>query len=278
MDDLSILRRIVPAYRNPPGPQLLGRTLDYTGRLSTSPRTRTPRRSRADAVLAGGPVATASASATTSARPSPWPTSTSRSSRDQGRSALHSRCSDHDGLDSSGRLRTHVVGLCGTTYARRHPRTTGYPSPCRPPGRRHRPDHRRGVLRSTGGETNILASPSEKRALRVGHLSVVYQDPGEGSTSRDRRRHVADRLTAAGERQLGRIRPAPRPAAAPDVPLERRDRSECWSTRPAESVDFRASCPPPPADGLQEAGMSMVRPVSSSERFQRRWAWSALRA
>jgi alpha-D-ribose 1-methylphosphonate 5-triphosphate synthase subunit PhnI len=33
VDDLQILRRIVPAYRNPPGPQLLGRTLDYTGRL-----------------------------------------------------------------------------------------------------------------------------------------------------------------------------------------------------------------------------------------------------
>lgn len=32
-DELAILRRIVPAYRNPPGPQLLGRTLDYTGRL-----------------------------------------------------------------------------------------------------------------------------------------------------------------------------------------------------------------------------------------------------
>ncbi|TVR28415.1 MAG: phosphonate metabolism protein PhnI [Ilumatobacter sp.] len=28
-----VLRRIVPAYRNPPGPQLLGRTTDYTGRL-----------------------------------------------------------------------------------------------------------------------------------------------------------------------------------------------------------------------------------------------------
>ncbi len=33
MDHLEVLRRIVPAYRNPPGPQLLGRTLDYTGRL-----------------------------------------------------------------------------------------------------------------------------------------------------------------------------------------------------------------------------------------------------
>ncbi|MFP3906233.1 MAG: carbon-phosphorus lyase complex subunit PhnI [Acidimicrobiales bacterium] len=32
-DDAEVLRRIVPAFRNPPGPQLLGRTLDYTGRL-----------------------------------------------------------------------------------------------------------------------------------------------------------------------------------------------------------------------------------------------------
>jgi alpha-D-ribose 1-methylphosphonate 5-triphosphate synthase subunit PhnI len=32
-DEIAILRRIVPAYRTPPGPQLLGRTTDYTGRL-----------------------------------------------------------------------------------------------------------------------------------------------------------------------------------------------------------------------------------------------------
>ena len=31
--ELEVLRRIVPAYRTPPGPQLLGRTTDYTGRL-----------------------------------------------------------------------------------------------------------------------------------------------------------------------------------------------------------------------------------------------------
>jgi alpha-D-ribose 1-methylphosphonate 5-triphosphate synthase subunit PhnI len=30
---LQLLRRVVPAYRNPPGPQLLGRTTDYSGRL-----------------------------------------------------------------------------------------------------------------------------------------------------------------------------------------------------------------------------------------------------
>jgi alpha-D-ribose 1-methylphosphonate 5-triphosphate synthase subunit PhnI len=33
MAELEILRRIVPAYRTPPGPQLLGRTLDYVGRI-----------------------------------------------------------------------------------------------------------------------------------------------------------------------------------------------------------------------------------------------------
>jgi alpha-D-ribose 1-methylphosphonate 5-triphosphate synthase subunit PhnI len=32
-DELEILRRVVPAYRNPPGPQLLGLTSDYTGRI-----------------------------------------------------------------------------------------------------------------------------------------------------------------------------------------------------------------------------------------------------
>jgi alpha-D-ribose 1-methylphosphonate 5-triphosphate synthase subunit PhnI len=32
-DDLKIMRRISPAFRNPPGSQILGRTLDYVGRL-----------------------------------------------------------------------------------------------------------------------------------------------------------------------------------------------------------------------------------------------------
>ena len=32
-DELRVIRRIVPAFRNPPGPQLLGRTSDYTSRL-----------------------------------------------------------------------------------------------------------------------------------------------------------------------------------------------------------------------------------------------------
>jgi alpha-D-ribose 1-methylphosphonate 5-triphosphate synthase subunit PhnI len=37
-DEIDVVRRIVPAFRQPPGPQLLGRTLDYTGRiLDTTP-------------------------------------------------------------------------------------------------------------------------------------------------------------------------------------------------------------------------------------------------
>lgn len=33
MSELEVMRRIVPAYRTPPGTQLLGRTLDYVGRI-----------------------------------------------------------------------------------------------------------------------------------------------------------------------------------------------------------------------------------------------------
>ncbi|KAA9160260.1 carbon-phosphorus lyase complex subunit PhnI [Amycolatopsis acidicola] len=36
-DELLIMRRIVPAFREPYGPQLLGRTTDYTGRLLEKP-------------------------------------------------------------------------------------------------------------------------------------------------------------------------------------------------------------------------------------------------
>jgi alpha-D-ribose 1-methylphosphonate 5-triphosphate synthase subunit PhnI len=39
-DELLILRRIVPAFREPDGPQLLGRTTDYTGRLLEKPTSR----------------------------------------------------------------------------------------------------------------------------------------------------------------------------------------------------------------------------------------------
>ena len=41
-DELVILRRIVPAFRQPDGPQLLGRTSDYTGRMLEKPATQPP--------------------------------------------------------------------------------------------------------------------------------------------------------------------------------------------------------------------------------------------
>jgi phosphonate C-P lyase system protein PhnK len=82
-------------------------------------------------------------------------------------------------------------------------------------------------LRSVqGGETNVLAlTDAEKRALRVGHLSVVYQDPAEGlDLGVTAGGNVADRLTAAGERNLGRIRArASELLDRTDVPLERMD-------------------------------------------------------
>ena len=34
VNQIDVLRRIVPAFREPPGPQLLGKTLDYTGPVS----------------------------------------------------------------------------------------------------------------------------------------------------------------------------------------------------------------------------------------------------
>jgi alpha-D-ribose 1-methylphosphonate 5-triphosphate synthase subunit PhnI len=52
-DEIEILRRIVPAFRTPPGPQLLGRTLDYVGRLLETTDEDTLRdRAAADALAA----------------------------------------------------------------------------------------------------------------------------------------------------------------------------------------------------------------------------------
>jgi alpha-D-ribose 1-methylphosphonate 5-triphosphate synthase subunit PhnI len=36
-DEIEVMRRVVPAYQDPPGPQLLGRTLDYTSRVLEDP-------------------------------------------------------------------------------------------------------------------------------------------------------------------------------------------------------------------------------------------------
>lgn len=51
-DEIDVLRRIVPAFREPPGPQLLGRTLDYTGRLLDQTPEDEGRRQAAEAAAA----------------------------------------------------------------------------------------------------------------------------------------------------------------------------------------------------------------------------------
>lgn len=76
------------------------------------------------------------------------------------------------------------------------------------------------------GRRNVLElSPSDRRALRVGVLSVVYQDPAAGLDLRiSAGGNIADRLTAAGWRSYHDIR---RRAAAlldrVEVPLSRMD-------------------------------------------------------
>lgn len=51
-DEIDVIRRIVPAFREPPGPQLLGRTLDYTGRLLDTGDEDDARRAAAEAAAA----------------------------------------------------------------------------------------------------------------------------------------------------------------------------------------------------------------------------------
>jgi alpha-D-ribose 1-methylphosphonate 5-triphosphate synthase subunit PhnI len=63
MDNARVLRRIVPAFRNPPGPQLLGRTTDYTGRLldrtdDTVARERAEQRASESVILDNGELDT----------------------------------------------------------------------------------------------------------------------------------------------------------------------------------------------------------------------------
>ena len=77
-----------------------------------------------------------------------------------------------------------------------------------------------------GGRRNALSLEfSERRALRIGTLSVVYQDPSHGlDLGVSAGGNIAERLTAAGWRNYHRIR---RRAAAlldrVEVPLNRMD-------------------------------------------------------
>lgn len=74
--------------------------------------------------------------------------------------------------------------------------------------------------------TDVLALPdAERRALRIGHLAVVYQDPAEGlDLDVSAGGNIADRLTAAGWRSFGAIRTrAAELLERTEVPLERMD-------------------------------------------------------
>jgi phosphonate C-P lyase system protein PhnK len=76
------------------------------------------------------------------------------------------------------------------------------------------------------GATDILSlPPSERRALRVDQLSVVYQDPSEGLDLHvSAGGNIADRLTAANWRNFGQIRArAAELLARTEVPLDRMD-------------------------------------------------------
>ncbi|GAB3759388.1 alpha-D-ribose 1-methylphosphonate 5-phosphate C-P-lyase PhnJ [Microlunatus parietis] len=76
------------------------------------------------------------------------------------------------------------------------------------------------------GRTNVLdLDPAERRALRIGTLSVVYQDPAAGlDLGISAGGNVADRLTAAGWRSYHAIRDrAAELLERVEVPLERMD-------------------------------------------------------
>ncbi len=82
-------------------------------------------------------------------------------------------------------------------------------------------------LRSVdGGLADVLAlSAAPRRALRVEHLGVVYQDPADGlDLSISAGGNVAERLAAAGWRHFGRMRErAGALFVRTEIPLERMD-------------------------------------------------------
>jgi phosphonate C-P lyase system protein PhnK len=82
------------------------------------------------------------------------------------------------------------------------------------------------MQRRDGSTVDLLTmTASERRALRVDELSVVYQDAAEGlDLGVTAGGNVADRLTAAGWRNFGQIRErAAELLGRTEVPLERMD-------------------------------------------------------
>ena len=85
---------------------------------------------------------------------------------------------------------------------------------------------RRRGWRASMTDVDILAlDDPTRRALRVNHLSIVYQDPAEGLDLRlTAGGNVAERLTAAGWRHFGRIRDrASSLLGRTEIPVERMD-------------------------------------------------------
>ncbi len=83
-----------------------------------------------------------------------------------------------------------------------------------------------GVDRPGGTPADLLQlAPSDRRALRIDRLSVVYQDPAEGLDLRvSAGGNIAEPLTAAGWRHFGRIRQrAADLLSRTEVPLDRMD-------------------------------------------------------
>jgi putative phosphonate transport system ATP-binding protein len=89
-----------------------------------------------------------------------------------------------------------------------------------------RADRGEARLSSVGDDTDILAlDDPRRRALRINHVSIVYQDPAEGLDLRlSAGGNVAEPLVAAGWRHFGRIRDrAASLLSRTEIPVERMD-------------------------------------------------------
>jgi phosphonate C-P lyase system protein PhnK len=88
------------------------------------------------------------------------------------------------------------------------------------------PDAGTGLLRLDADAIDLFAlSGTQRRALRVSTISIVYQDPAQGLNMRiSAGGNIVERLVAAGWRNFGRLRArAAELLSRVDVPLERMD-------------------------------------------------------
>jgi phosphonate C-P lyase system protein PhnK len=88
------------------------------------------------------------------------------------------------------------------------------------------PDAGTGLLHRGADETDLFAlGGTERRALRVSTISIVYQDPAQGLNLRiSAGGNIAERLIAAGSRNFGQLRArAAELLRRVDVPLDRMD-------------------------------------------------------